>query len=233
MGIIKGINSITAMNIGGTFYPVFCAKSFSFNIDQDEVEVTNTGSGADREYLPGMGEGVVSVQGLMELDNSNGRVAIMYLMQQSIRRKVHQFRTSFTDDDGGVQVVTYNAFYRSGSISKQTGFYNTNAAEFRITGGLSFSSVLPPPVDPICEVQPTLVLTLLEGENTVTSASLTIENAEVLWVAREGLLHEYTNGAPGNRQYTVDYDTGEIIFASGNPGNPGGEGVEVGWQITS
>lgn len=231
MGLIKGTNSITSLNISGVFYPIFCAKNFVFTLNQEEVEVTNIGSGADRDFLPGLGDGSISVDGLMELDNSDGRISILYLMQQSIRRKVHQLRTTFTDDDGNVQVLTYYAFYRVGSATKQTGFYNTNAAEFRVTGVISFSSSVTPPVDPVCEVQETLALTLAEDATTVTSASLTTANAEVLWVSREGILYTLTTGTPGNREYAIDYGTGTITFLA--PGNPGGEGVEVGWQITA
>lgn len=231
MAIIKGKNSITSLNVDGTFYPVFCAKSWQLNIEQEEVEVTNIGSGGEREFLPGMSEATITADGVMELDNSGGRISILYIIQQSIRRKVHTLKTSFTDDNGGVQILTYNAFYKGGSINRQIGHYNTSNVEFRVTGLITFSNVVPPPVDPVCEVQETLALTLLEGEISVSSALLEQDGAEVLWVSREGIIFKITNGTPYGREFAINYATGTISFDPSNPGNPGGEGIEVGWQI--
>jgi len=233
MAVIKGKNSITSLNPTGVptdpFYPVFCAKTFTFTINQEEIEVTNMGSGINKDFLPAMSDATVNVQGIMEIDNSGGNISILYLMQQSVRRRVHLMRTSFTDDDGNVQVMTYYAFYKTGSITKQTGFYNTSSLEMRVTGTVSFSSTIPTPEDPICEVQETLQYTLNDGSTSVVISELTEDGAEALWVSREGTIFRIVSGVPGNREVSIDYDTGTLTFLS--PGAPDGEGIEIGWQI--
>lgn len=219
------------MLVDGVYYPIFCAKSGELVLEQDEIEVTYINSGSFRDFIPGLNGGTFTATGITSLDNSESKISITYLMQQAIRRVIWPLRTLLTDDDGGTLQITYNAFVTNTTLSKQTGSYSQSSVVFRITGAIEFSSVITPPVAPICQVQDTLNLTLAEDATTIVSATLIDPNTVILAVFREGTEYYQVPSSPGNRQYSIDITTGTITFQS--PGNPGGEGVEVVWQITA
>jgi len=53
MNTIKGKNIVCSMDVGGTFYPIFCSKTAEFTVNQDEIETTSVNSGSSREYVQG------------------------------------------------------------------------------------------------------------------------------------------------------------------------------------
>lgn len=218
------------MVIASVRYPIFCAKSGELVLDQDEIEVTHINSGSFKDFLPGLNSGTFTATGITSLDNTSGQVSIGYLMQQAIRRQVHQLETMMTDDNGNVLIFGYNAFITNTTLSKQTGTYSQSSASFRITGGMTFSSVIPPPVVVTCEVQTPLYLTLADGDTTVSDPLLIGANVEILLLAREGTEYTEVVSSPGNRQFSFDNTTGVITFQSA--GNPGGEGIDILYQLT-
>lgn len=218
------------MQVGPTFYPVFCAKSGELSTDQEEIEVTSVNSGGDREYEPGMASHSLSVSGLTELNNLGGLVSIVYLQQQAVRRTIHNMSWTMTNQEGNVIVLTFKAFIRSLAIGKEIGVFSSSAASFRITGGIGYSDVVQPPVDPICEIADPLYLTLAEGETSVTDALLAADGVEILGVWRYTSLF-LTTGTPGSGQYSVDYTTGTVFIDPDNPGNPGGEPIHILYKV--
>lgn len=217
------------MLIDGIYYPIFCAKTGELVLDQDEIEVTSINSGAFREYIPGLNSGTFTATGITELDNTAGHISVTYLMQQAIRRVIQSLKTQLTDDDGNVLLITYNAFVTNTTLSKQTGSYSQSAVTMRLTGGMTFSTIIPPPVIITCEVQTPLYLTLAEGDLTVSDALLLNPQAQILALAREGLQYSEVVSSPGGREFTYDNTTGVITFSV--PGNPGGEGIDILYQI--
>lgn len=207
------------MLVDNTYFPIFCAKSGDLTTEQDEIEVSSVNSGTDREYIPGMANHTFSCAGLVELDNTGGRISLLYLMQQSVRRQTNQFRVLLTDKNGNMQVLGFNAFVKGTSLAKQAGSYGQATASFRITGPISYGSAVPPPVDPVCEIADPLYLTLGVGATFVFNALLQAANVEILGVWRSGTALVYTNGTPINDQYSYDPATGRIYVSSDNPGN--------------
>lgn len=227
--LVQGRNVLVSMFITDDYYPVFCAKSASLDIPQEELEVTHVNSGSWRQYIQSMNSGTLNVSGITTLDNSNGRVSITYLMQQSIRRQSFSLRVMLTDDDGNVLLITFPGFITNTSLSKDIGSYSGSNVTFRINGIPEFSEIIPPPEPPVCEVEDTLYLTLEEGEHIVQSDSLQGDYT-VLWVTREGLGHDQALGSAGNRQFLYHPIVGNIEFSPLVPGNPGGEAIAVGYK---
>lgn len=227
---VKGKNAIASLVIDTVAYPIFCAKTWELSYDQDELEVTNINSGASREYIPAMNAATFGATGITQLDNSAGQVSINYLLQQAIRRQIHLLRIVQTDDDGGVLQIEFNAFVTNTTLSKSTGSYSQSSLSMRITGALTFSDVITPPSEPICEMQDPLALTLLEGETIVSDPLLIGDNVVTLMVFREGLEYKPVTGSPVNRTYRHDKDTGEIIFDATDPA-PLDQGVEVVYKL--
>lgn len=220
---------IAALKVAGTYYAIFCAKTAEIVTNQDEIEVTNINSGANREYIPGMSDHTLSCSGITTLDNSGGQISLNYLNQQAQRRAIQELRVSMTDDDAGTLQISFNGFLTSATLSKQTGAYSQSSVTFRITGPLTYSETITPPTPGDCEVLERLELVLAEGDTSVQDAALV--DVVVLMVAREGMSLTPVTGTPGNRNYRHDPDTGEVFLDVSNPGVPGGEAIDILYKI--
>lgn len=232
---VLGKNIFFQIKVEGVFYSVFCAKSGSITSNQDETETTNINSGPAREYIPGMQDATADVNGLTTTDNSPGKIAVMYLLEAAQRRTIFDARWVMTNEDGEVIALTFRAFTRTVSIDRQMGMFSSSTASFRITGPITPSSDVPEPVEPVCEAQDPLYLTLAEGATSVTDPLLEADDVVILHVDREGLGHTETTGTPGNREFKFTGGTGNgtVEFDPANPGMPGGEGVYVLYKINN
>lgn len=231
---VLGKNVIAYMKVGDTFFPIFCATVNEFNSDQDEIETTHVNSGPNREFVPGMGGATLSVTGITAAINDS-RVAITYLVQQSVRRLIHTLRLIITDQvlpTPNAVVMTFQAFIRTTGISSPKSAFSTGNATFRITGGIQYDTVIPEPEVPACEVQDPLYLEFPDGDTSVQDDTLIQVSGQVitiLEVQREGTGFDQTSGTPGNRQFKYDSTLGTISFATSNPSN--GETVYVLYKI--
>ncbi len=231
---ILGKNMFFELKIDGDWYPVFCAKTVELSTSLEEIETTNVNSGASREYAPGMESAEVVCTGIATSDNTNNRISIIYLMQQSVRRRIFEARVRSTDNDGNATVISFYAFTRDTSWSRAVNTFAQSSATFRVSGGLTYATVVPPPTEAVCEVQDTLYLTLATGATSVQDDLLMQDGVEVLWVSRSGMTMTYkSSGSPsaGTLEFTVNYTTGTISFDAANPGNDPGEPISIGYKI--
>lgn len=231
--LIKGKNMVAQVEIDSVWYPVFCAKTVEFTNEQDEIETTTINSGISREYLPGMNNATMTCGGVAQMINDT-KVGVVYLLQESIRRTMLSMRIYMTDDEGTVRQLTFNAFVRSLSISRERASYAQSSATFRISGAIGISTPIAPPTPPSCEVQDTLYLELAEGATSVQDNDLiegVDETITILSVSRAGTTHYETTGTPGSLEFSYDETTGTITFDSTNPGNSGGEEISIEWKI--
>lgn len=220
---ILGRNVVTEMLVDGVYYPIFCGKSAELTLNQDEIEVTHVNSAISREYVPGMSNATLNISGVSILDNTESRISNVYLMQEAIRRSINTYRMRFTDQDGDTGSITFSAFWTTGSISRDVVAWSQSTVTMRITGELTFGSVVVPPSPPACEVEDTIYTVLAEGAVSVQSALLIPgvgETITILHVSRSGVTHYETTGTPGNLEFKYDSSLGTITFDASNPGNP-------------
>jgi hypothetical protein len=216
MNTIKGKNIVCSMDVGGTYYPIFCAKNAEFNVNQDEIETTSVNSGSSREYDPGMMNATLSMTGVTTLNNTNGRISPLYLMQQSIRRATQSLIINLTDDDGADVVIDFSAIITATGFTRDVASYSQCSVNFRVTGDINFDTVITPPAP--SEVF-SIYLSTTAGNTTVSDAALT--GKEVLLVAREGSVYNETTGTPTGRYFKFTSGTGTITFDSSIPFNTG------------
>lgn len=219
--LVKGRNVVVSMDISGTYYPVFCAKTAEFPIDQEVIETTTVNSTKQREYVPYRSSATLTVTGITTVDNSNGKVSVTYLMQQSVRSAVQSLKITMTADNGTDLVITFNAIIRRPSFSRDVNGYSQSSVEFLATGPIGFDEVITPPTPPDCEIEDPLYIDVVAGENSVSSALLQATGVEILTVARAGVVHSYTSGTPVDQEFTTDLPNGDIIFSSLLPFNTG------------
>lgn len=224
MNTIKGKNIVCSLLSGSTYYPIFCGKSAEFNVNQDEIEVTSVNSGSSREYVPGMMNATLSMTGVTTLDNTNGRISVLYLMQQSIRRATHDVIITLTDDTGADVVISFNAIITATGFTRDVASYSQCSVNFRITGDVGFDTIITPPV---AENVYSFTLDCVEGEISVSDVLLA--GVEILQVARTGITHNETTGTPVGRQFKYTSGTGTITFDASIPFNSG-EDVYIEWK---
>lgn len=212
------------MDVGGTFYPIFCSKTAEFTVNQDEIETTSVNSGSSREYVPGMMNATLSMTGVTTLDNSNSRISVLYLMQQSIRRSTQSFIITLTDDTGADVVIDFSAIITTTGFSRDVASYSQSNVTFRVTGDINFDTIITPPA-------PSEVFsdyfTPTAGLAYITDASLV--GVSILQVARTGSTHNETTGTPTGRMFKYTSGTGRIDFDTAIPFDSG-EDVYVEWK---
>jgi hypothetical protein len=233
--LIEGKDLLFQMEVDGEFFDLMCAKNGSFRFEQDEIESTSVASTKQREFVPGMSSCLMSVSGISEIDNSDDRISIMYLLQEAIRGEIHSLRVFMTAQNGDTKQIAFNGFIRSmGMDAPATGYSNCDA-EFRITGDVDLDPVAPPD-PPACEVEEPIYLEvgngLTEGEYTAHSDLLEQEGVVILSVARTGAAMHYTTGTPSSLQFTTDLENGDVIFMSSAPFNTG-EWVRIIYKVVT
>lgn len=226
---VTGKNTITQILINGVYYPFFCGKTTELSPSQDEIEVTDVNSGADREYVPGMSNHTISFSGVTVLDNTEGRISWEYIVQSAQRRAIHSMRTLLTDQDGTQRAISYNAFFTGGPLSGDVTAWSQSSITMRITGALTFADPVAPPAPPSCDIEPTIYTTLAEAATFIINALLIPavgETITILEVTRSGLTHYQTTGTPGSLEFKYTSATGKIEFDPLNPGNPAAPTLE-------
>lgn len=237
MNTIKGKNQIVELLISGTYYPIFCCKSFDFTQEQEVIEVTYVNSPFNREYLPGMTTAKLNVAGVTVLDNSGGNVSVFYLMQESIRRSVQSLRIRMVDDDGGTLQILFSAIITTNTTSREHGTYSQSVSSFIITGVISFSAVVPGTGSiggggggggsmaggGSVNIQLPLYIDVVAGQSSVHSALLEAAGVVILEVDRSGVQHnQIPSGTPGSLEFLFGgVGVGTISFDPTNPFNTG------------
>lgn len=210
--------------ISGDWYPIFCATSGEFALTVDEIETTSVNSGSAREYLPGMTNGTLTWSGVSTIDNTEGKISILYLMQQALGRNVQSWRVYFEADDGTTQEATFDGFIRNASILRETTSYNNSNIVVRITGGVTLDNIILPPgadLDYFSDYWQTV-----DGQNYVSGASTgewnggttytLLSTDTILAVDVEGIGYNIVTGTPGAGNREVKFQTSPVrlIFPS-------------------
>lgn len=224
---VLGKNVIISMKVGVSYLPIFCGKTGSLDLNQDKIEVTHVNSGAHRNFVPGMSDSQLSVQGVTLINNDELKVSINYLSQLAIRRSINTYRVLMTDQDGTVLSITLSAFILNTNLSRDVTAWSQSSVTLQITDDWTFSDVVPAPPTPTCEQQDTIYTTIPDGVLFVTSALLIPgvgETIDILRVSRSGTTYYETSGTPGNLEFLYTSATGKITFQ--NPGNPAAPSLE-------
>lgn len=222
------------IQISGDWFPLFCAKDASISIAQEALEVTSINSARWREYIPGMANATLDCNGITTLDNSNGRVSIFYLIQPAVMGQILTMRMRFEDEDGNPIGLLFSAFLTSANISRSIGSFSQSSVTMQISGSVTPTTDIAPPVEPVCEVQSPLYLMMDEGDTSVQSDSIKASNVEILNVGKDGSDGwSPTTGTPGNMEYAYNSGTGTISFDPTNPAPPGGQPIYILYKTTS
>lgn len=142
---VQGKNIGGYLKVGSEYYPLFCGKTLNFGIQQEELETTNIASGSYKDFEAGMSSAMMEVGGVTILDNSDGRIAASYLMQQGVRRVKQDWKITKTDNDGGILIYTFKGIILSTGFDKSIPGYSQSFVSVRVCGAIE-SDIIPPPL---------------------------------------------------------------------------------------
>lgn len=232
---VQGKNIKVYLKVSGEYYQIFCGKTMSFNLEQEELETTSVNSGAYREFVAGMASAMLEVGGVTINDNTTSRVAITYLQQKSVQQAVQDWKITLTDDSAGLKVYLFQGIIRSTSFDKSIPGYSQSSLSVRVTGEITITETDPPPPGGLPEVVRSDWWTMaagntyIDGNSDVHAYGLTA--VTVLEVDRSGVQYDIiTSGTPTGRQCKHNNTTGVITFDSSLPSN--GETVFVLFKYT-
>lgn len=232
---VLGKNVIVSMLVDGNYYPIFCGKTAALDLNQDKIEVTHVNSNAHRNFVPGMSDSQLTVQGVTLINNDDHKVSVNYLSQLAIRRSINTYRVLMTDQDGTNLSILLSAFVLNTNLSRDVVAWSQSSVTLQVTDDWEFSSVIPPPVIPNCEEQDPIYGTLADGSAVFTSALLIQgvgETITILNISRSGTNYYETSGTPGNLEFKYNSAAGTITFQNvGNPAAPDLEPVSVNYKL--
>jgi predicted secreted protein len=227
---IHGKDCLLSIKIEDEFYPVLCAVDMTYSCRQEVLLATSADSGNWRyKKLRNLSEWNVSISGLTKVDNTDGQVSFFYLLQQNIRGSEQIIQIMFEDSNGNIQVLEGTVLIPELTINANVGSFADATISFEGTGSVEITEPVSDVESDVCEELLSDTWILGDGEtaiNGVGQNGLSFAGKEILEVDREGLQFDYSNGAPGNRQYA--YNGTDISFEI--EGNEFNETIFVLWK---
>lgn len=228
---VQGRNMIASIKVSGTWFPVFCAKSCSFDFTNEIILRTGVNDGLFPKRRVRRSDWSGSAAGVVVTDNTVDRYSPFYLLQDGVRRSEREWQFEFTNEDGEVKTISGFALIQNLPINGDVSGWAQ--ASVSIVGTGAFVIDASPSSGGVDENVDSDYWETTAGTNSISGLSengKSITGKTVLAVAREGTVYDpIFSGTATNRQARVDSGTGSVTFDSNIPFNPG-ETVWVMWK---
>jgi hypothetical protein len=229
--VVRGQNMIASIKVSGTFYPVFCAKSCSFEMTNEIINKTSVNDGLFTKRRVRRTEWSGSASGVLVTNNDGDRFSPFYLLQDSVRRSSRTWQFEFTNLDGDIKTIEGDALIQNLPISGDVQSFVQCTVNIIGTGAFSIdvssSSIVSD------ENVDSDYWTTTAGANSISGLSVdgkSLQGKTILAIAREGTVYDpITSGSPTNRIALFNSATGTITFDSNIPFNPS-ETVWAMWK---
>jgi len=225
--VVRGSSMIASIKVNDAYYPVFCAKSCSFEMSNEIINRTSVNDGLFPKKRVRRTEWSGSASGVMVTNNDSNRYSPFYFLQDSVRTSVLDWQFEFTNLDGEIKTIEGQALIQNLPITGDVqSFVQTT---INIIGTGAFTVDASPSVTDVDSDYWTTVA----GQDYVNGLSVTgktMVGKTILAIAREGLIYDpITTGTPTNREALFDSVLGKITFDANIPFNPG-ETVWAMWK---
>lgn len=228
---VQGRNMIASIKVGATWFPVFCAKSCSFDFTNEIILRTGVNDGLFPKRRVRRSDWSGSAAGVLVTDNTSNRYSPFYLLQDGVRRAEREWQFEFTNEDGDVKTIEGFALIENLPISGDVSGWVQ--ASVNIVGTGAFTIDASPSSGGVDENVDSDYWTTTAGTYAISGSSVnskTLTGKTVLAVAREGTIYDpIFSGTATNREARVDSGAGSVTFDSNIPFNPG-ETVWVMWK---
>lgn len=219
--VVRGNQMIASIKVGSTFFPVFCAKSCSFELNNEIILRTGINDGLFPKRRVRRTEWSGSASGVLVTDNNVDRYSPFYLLQAAVRRSENEWQFEFTNEDGDVKTISGTALIENLPISGDVQNFVQSSVNIIGTGGFDIDSS--PSSGGIDENVDSDYWATTEGTNYITGASVngkSLIGKELLGVSREGMVYDIVPTVPTNRQCRFNTTYGTVTFDENIPFNP-------------
>lgn len=227
--VVRGSNMIASIKVEGNYYPVFCAKSCSFEMTNEIINRTSVNDGLFTKRRIRRTEWSGSASGVLVTDNNGNRFSPFYLLQQSVRRVALEWQFEFTNLDGDIRTIEGEALIQNLPISGDVQSFVQCTVNIIGTG--AFTMDVSPSSPSFDEDVDSDFWSTTPGAIFIGGLSYTgktLQGKTILGIAREGTVYDpITTGSPSNRTALFNSALGRITFDSNIPFNPG----ETVWAI--
>lgn len=228
---VQGRNMIASIKVSGNWFPVFCAKSCSFDFTNEIILRTGVNDGLFPKRRVRRSDWSGSAAGVVVTDNTVDRYSPFYLLQDGVRRSEREWQFEFTNEDGEVKTISGFALIQNLPINGDVSGWAQ--ASVSIVGTGAFVIDASPSSGGVDENVDSDYWETTAGTNSISGLSengKSIVGKTVLAVAREGMVYDpIFSGTATNRQARVNSGAGSVTFDSNIPFNPG-ETVWVMWK---
>lgn len=228
---VQGKNMIASIKVNGSWFPVFCAKSCSFEFTNEIILRTGVNDGLFPKRRVRRSDWSGSAAGVIVTDNNANRYSPFYLLQDGVRRSEREWQFEFTNEDGNIKTIEGTALIQNLPLSGDVSGWGQ--ASVNIVGTGAFAIDPSPSSGGVDENVDSDYWTTTAGATSITGYSVNgkdLMGRTVLAVAREGMVYDpIFSGTPTNRLARVDSTTGTVSFDTNIPFNPG-ETVWVMWK---
>jgi hypothetical protein len=209
MDLVLGKNIVVYTFIGGVWKMFACARTASFSLSTSMLETVAIGSGSFANFVPQKHSFTGSIDGLINLDNTNLRLSDFRALQLAKTKLLMRFER--TGQSGDVYSTEGNFYITN---SEDTGSY-ADVSTFSITlqgTGKLIEVFTPIPSPTLTTKMNRLEYTGTGGEFSFTDASLI--GKDVLSIHKDGLGFSkiILSGTPINKEAKFDNVTGTIEF---------------------
>ena len=207
MELVLGKNIVVYTWVNGAWKMFACARTASFSLATTMLETTTIGSGSFASFLPQKHSFTGSIDGLINLDNTNLRLSDFRNLQLNKQPLLMRFERTGNDSS---TYTTEGTFYITSS--SDTGSYAdiaTFAIELQGSGAL-VEIFTPTPITPNAVTR--LEYTGTGGEYSFTDSALI--GKDVVAVHKDGIGNSklILSGTPINKEAKFDSTTGTITF---------------------
>ena len=226
--VVRGSDMIASILVDGTYYPVFCAKSCSFQMTNEIIARTGVNDGLFTKRRIRRTDWSGSASGVLVTNNDTDRYSPFYLLQESVRRTSLGWQFEFTNLDGEIKTIEGNALIENLPISGDVQSFVQ--CTVNIIGNGAFTIDSSPATGQNVDSD---YWTTTPGQTYISGLSVygkSLQNKTILAIAREGTVYDpITTGSPSNRTALYNSALGRITFDSNIPFNPG-ETVWAMWK---
>lgn len=229
--VVKGSNMIASIKVGAEFYPVFCAKSCSFEMTNEIILRTSVNDGLFPKRRIRRTDWSGSASGVLVTNNTADRYSPFYLIQESVRRSNLTWQFEFTNIDGETKTITGDALIENLPISGDVQSFVQ--CTVNIVGTGAFVMDESPSSGGTDENVDSDYWNTTPGSYTIDGTSVggkSLVGKVILAISREGTVYDpITSGSASNRTALFNSALGRITFDSGIPFNAG-ETVWAMWK---
>ena len=227
--VVRGSNMIASILVNSVYYPVFCAKSCSFELTNEIILRTSVNDGLFPKRRIRRTDWSGSASGVLVTDNNIDRYSPFYLLQESVRRTELDWQFEFTNLDGEIKTIEGPALIENLPISGDVQSFVQCTVNIIGTGAFTIDQSPPAGGEDVdSDYWDTTV-----GENTIIGLSVNNKSMigkTILAIAREGVVYDpETAGTANNRIAIFNSSLGRVTFDANIPFNPG-ETVWCMWK---